>query len=179
MRLKTEAHLYWSHQDSASRASTCTCNYYEPASITDLSISEWGWRRIRLSVSPERFIRPVCQSTCGSMPYIHRGVRGSSPADGLRGSPVHPRSSRRVHESCCATRLPRTVGQRSPGVLGALARRARRARGGDGAHGGDDAGHDGRARSGARPGAARQDAGRDRSSFGGSAPRGRRSGLFA
>ena len=30
------------------------------------------------------------------------GVRSTSPADGLRGSSVHPRSSRRVHEDGCA-----------------------------------------------------------------------------
>ena len=43
----------------------------------------------------------------------------------------------------------------------------------------DDACDDGRARSGARTGACRQDVRRDRSSFGGSAARGSRSGLFA
>ena len=61
-------------------------------------------------------------------------------------------------KTAARARLQCAVGERPPGVLGAVARRADRARRGDGALGRHDAGDDGRARGGARPGAARQDA---------------------
>ena len=76
------------------------------------------------------------------------------------GGILRPRSSHRVHRDCCATRLQRTVGERPHGVFGTLARRAGSAGGGDGALRENDAGHDGRARSGAWTGCCRQDVGR-------------------